>query len=133
MIWGGIVFTTGWILRTISTYNTSSLDLYIAQYVFFYAGAPIYSAAEYSVLGRLLRYLPMHASLNPDRVMVLFIYLGAGVEGLTAAGASLVATAKDDTAQRQSGATLTSIALVLQAVIELVFITLVATVHRRCV
>ena len=133
MIWGGIVFTTGWILRTISSYNTSSLNLYIAQYVFIYAGPPIYSAAEYSVLGRLLRYLPMHAPLNPNRVMVLFIYLGAAVEGLTAAGASLVATAKDDGPQRRSGATLISIALVLQAVIELVFIAIVATVHRRCV
>jgi hypothetical protein len=98
-----------------------------------YAGPPIYTAAEYSVLGRLLRYLPMHAPLNPDRVLLLFIYLGAAVEGLTAAGASLVATAKGDTAQEQSGSTLISIALVLQAVIELVFITMVAKIHRRCV
>lgn len=133
MIWGGTVFTTGWILRAISTYNPSNLNLYIAQYVFIYAGPPIYSAAEYSVLGRLLRYLPMHAPLNPDRVTYAFIYLGAAVEGLTAAGASLTATAKGDMAQRQSGATLISVALVLQAVVEVVFITMVATVHRRCV
>jgi hypothetical protein len=133
MIWGGTVFTTGWILRTISTYNPLNLNLYIAQYVLIYAGPPIYTAAEYSVLGRLLRYLPMHAPLNPDRVVLFFIYLGAAVEGLTAAGASLVATAKGDTKQAQSGSTLISIALVLQAVIELVFITMVATIHRRCV
>ncbi|KAH0287105.1 hypothetical protein M436DRAFT_62076 [Aureobasidium namibiae CBS 147.97] len=133
MIWGGIVFITGWILRTVSSYDTSNLNLYIAQYVFIYAGPPILGAALYSVLGRLLRYLPMHAPLNPDRVMVLFIYLGATVEGLTAAGASLIATSKIDAAQRQSGATLISIALVLQAVIELVFIIMVAIVHRRCV
>jgi hypothetical protein len=133
MIWGGTVFTTGWILRTISTYNPSNLNLYIAQYVLIYAGPPIYTAAEYSVLGRLLRYLPMHAPLNPDRVLLLFIYLGAAVEGLTAAGASLVATAQGDTVQEQSGTTLISIALVLQAVIELTFFTMVATVHRRCV
>jgi hypothetical protein len=133
MIWGGTVFTTGWILRTISTYNPSNLNLYIAQYVLIYAGPPIYTAAEYSVLGRMLRYLPMHAPLNPDRVVLFFIYLGAAVEGLTAAGASLVATAKGDTKQAQSGSTLISIALVLQAVIELVFITMVATIHRRCV
>jgi hypothetical protein len=133
MIWGGTVFTTGWILRTISTYNPLNLNLYIAQYVLIYAGPPIYTAAEYSVLGRLLRYLSMHAPLNPDRVVLFFIYLGAAVEGLTAAGASLVATAKGDTKQAQSGSTLISIALVLQAVIELVFITMVATIHRRCV
>jgi hypothetical protein len=133
MIWGGTVFTTGWILRTISTYNPSNLGLYIAQYVLIYAGPPIYTAAEYSVLGRLLRYLPMHAPLNPDRVMLLFIYLGAAVESLTAAGANLVATAKGDTAQVHSGSTLISIALVLQVFIELLFISMVATLHRRCV
>jgi hypothetical protein len=133
MIWGGTVFITGWILRAISAYNPSNLNLYIAQYVFIYAGPPIYSAAEYSVLGRLLRYLPMHAPLNPDRVIYAFIYLGAAVEGLTAAGAGLLATGKDDMAQKQSGATLISIALVLQAVIELVSITMVAIVHRRCI
>lgn len=133
MIWGGLVFTTGWIIRAISTYNSSKLNLYIAQYVFIYAGPPIYSAAEYSVLGRLLRYLPMHAPLNPDRVTYSFIYLGATVEGLTAAGASLMATSKDDASQKQSGSTLISIALVLQAVIELGFMAMVAIVHRRCV
>lgn len=55
MIWGGTVFTTGWVLRAISTYKPSNLNLYIAQYAFIYVGPPIYSAAEYSVLGRLLR------------------------------------------------------------------------------
>jgi hypothetical protein len=133
MIWGGTVFTTGWIIRTVSTYRPSDLDLYIAQYVLIYAGPPVYSAAEYNVLGRLLRYLPMHAPLSPERVTYFFIYLGAAVEGLTAAGASRVATAKGDLAQRQSGLTLISIALLLQAVIELVFITMVAMIHRRCV
>jgi hypothetical protein len=98
-----------------------------------YAGPPIYTAAEYSVLGRLLRYLPIHAPLNPDRVVLFFIYLGAAVEGLTAAGASLVVTAKGDTEQAQSGTILISIALVLQAVIEFIFTAMVATVHRRCI
>jgi hypothetical protein len=133
MIWGGTVFTAGWILRAISTYNPSNLNLYIAQYVLIYAGPPIYSAAEYNVLGRLLRYLPMHAPLHPDRVIFFFVYLGTAVEGLTAAGASQVATAKGDMSQQHSGSTLISIALVLQAVIELVFIVMVAILHRRCV
>ncbi|KAK6007604.1 hypothetical protein QM012_004418 [Aureobasidium pullulans] len=133
MMWGGSVFTTGWVLRAISTYTPSNLNLYIAQYVFIYAGPPIYSAAEYTVLGRLLRYLPMHAPLNPDRVRYAFIYLGAVVEGLTGAGASLMATSKDDASQKQSGSVLISIALLLQAVIELGFIAMIAITHRRCV
>jgi hypothetical protein len=133
MIWGGTMFTTGWILRTISTYNPSNLSFYIAQYILIYAGPPVYSTAEYDVLGRLLRYLPMHAPLNPNRVTFFFIYIGAAVECLTAAGASQVATAKGDVARQQSGLTLISIALVLQAVIELIFIMMVVTLHRHCV
>lgn len=75
----------------------------------------------------------MYTPINPDRVTYSFVYLGAAVEGLTGAGASLVATSKDDASQKQSGLTLISIALVLQAVMELDFIAIVATVHRRCI
>jgi hypothetical protein len=41
----------------IQEYNSTDKNLYIVQYVLIYAGPPIYSAAEYNVLGRLLRYL----------------------------------------------------------------------------
>jgi len=134
MTWAGAVFTTGWILRCFSTYDQSNRALYIAQTVFIYAGPPIYSAAEYNVLGRLMYYLPMHAPLNPGLVVYFFVYLGASVEGLTAAGASLYATASGgDIAVYRTGGTLISMALVLQAVIECVFISLVALMHHRCI
>lgn len=133
MFWGGAVFTTGWILRCISSYEPSNLNVYIAQTVFIYAGPPIYSAAEYNVLGRLMLYLPMHAPLNPNRIVYLFIYLGATVEGLTAAGASLYATASgvNEIGVYKTGGVLISVSLVLQAAIELGFISLVALMHHR--
>ena len=58
-----------------------------------FAGPPVYAAAEYNVLGRLMRYVPMHAPLHPDRVIYFFVYLGVAVETLTAAGASIYASA----------------------------------------
>ncbi|MCF7632425.1 RTA1 domain-containing protein [Oscillospiraceae bacterium SCCA1] len=134
MAWAGAIFCTGWILRCISSYHTSNPNLYIAQTVLVLAGPPIYSAAEYNVLGRLMRYLPMHAPLHPGRVVVIFVYAGIAVESLTSAGASLYATASvDDASKFKLGGTLISISLVLQAVIEVVFISLVAVIHRRCV
>jgi hypothetical protein len=120
-------------MRTASSYHRTNLNLYIAQYVLIYAGPPIYSAAEYDVLGRLMGYLPMHAPLHPRRVVYFCVYLGAAVEGLTAAGAAIMATASGPTKndRRKRGALLLSIALVLQAVVETLFMSLILVVHRR--
>ncbi|MCJ1309570.1 hypothetical protein MMC25_003230 [Agyrium rufum] len=131
--WGGAVFLTGWISRAISVHDLENLNLYIVQSVFVLAGPPIYAAAEYNILGRLMHYLPMHAPLNPGRVIIFFIYTGTAVESLTATGASRLAAAKPGSALFHSGGVLISISLVLQGAVELVFMGSVALVHRRCV
>ncbi|OKL60942.1 hypothetical protein UA08_03717 [Talaromyces atroroseus] len=131
MSWGGAVFTIGWITRCISSYNTSNVDLYIVQTVFIYAGPPIYSASAYNILGRLLYYLPMHAPLHPGRVTIAFVYMGAAVEALTAAGASTMASNTTDLAAYQNGGTLISAALVLQAVVEGLVVSVICMVHFR--
>ena len=134
MTWAGVVFTAGWILRCLSSYHPANKNLYICQSVLTLAGPPIYSATAYNVLGRLMRYLPMHAPLHPGRVMIVFIYLGIAVESLTGAGASMLATASiENPSKATTGGTLLSISLVLQGVIEIVFVSVVALVHRRCV
>jgi hypothetical protein len=132
MAWGGAVFMTGWIIRCISSYQPANLGLYSAQYVLILCGPPIYSAAEYNILGRLMHYLPMHTPLNPSRVVYFFIYLGAAVEGLTAAGAARASVARDDKEKLRSGQNLVVIALVLQAVIESLFMSMVGLMHYRC-
>ncbi|KAI9808076.1 MAG: hypothetical protein M1827_007518 [Pycnora praestabilis] len=93
----------------------------------------IYAAAEYNILGRLMQYLPMHAPLNPRRVVYLFIYMGAAVESLTAAGATLMASATIGTSKNLSGGVLISVALVLQGVVECLFLSMVALLHHCCV
>ncbi|KAJ5089906.1 hypothetical protein N7532_008590 [Penicillium argentinense] len=129
--WGGIIFTIGWILRCISSYYPDHLGLYIAQAVFIYLAPPVYSAAAYNIVGRLMNYLPMHAVLNPNRVLVFFVYLGAAVEGMTAAGAAKNAAAGDELDEYKKGGQLIAAGLILQAVVEMLVIMIVATVHRR--
>ena len=59
----------GWIVRSFSVNRTTNLALFTVQYLLIYLGPPIYSAAEYNILGRLMHYLPMHAPFHPGRVV----------------------------------------------------------------
>ncbi|KAG9232672.1 putative RTA1 domain protein [Amylocarpus encephaloides] len=132
MFYGGAVFASGWILRVLSSYQTDNLNLYIAQYILILCGPPIYSAAEYNVLGRMMHYLPMHAPLNPSRVTYFFVYLGATVESLTAAGASLISNADARKSALRTGGTMVVISVILQAVVECLFMFMVAMMYNRC-
>ena len=132
MFYAGAVFAAGWALRCASSYQDTSLDLFIAQSILIYTGPPIYAAAEYNILGRLMHYLPMHAPLNPNRLIYVFIYLGAIVEGLTAAGAARIGAARKDKDLYNSGANLIKVSLVLQIVVEGLFMGTVTLLHYRC-
>ncbi|KAJ5928938.1 hypothetical protein N7466_007894 [Penicillium verhagenii] len=129
--WGGVLFTTGWILRCISSYHPGNMNLYIAQSVFIYLAPPVYSAAAYNLVGRLMNYAPMHAVLNPNRVLIFFVYVGAAVESITVAGAAKNAAAGTDLNQHKSGGILIAAGLVLQAVVECLVVAIVATFHKR--
>ncbi|KAI2794441.1 hypothetical protein POX_a01040 [Penicillium oxalicum] len=131
LFWGSFLFTIAWILRCISSYHTGQKGLFIAQSVFIYLAPPIYSAAAYNIVGRLMNYLPMHAVFHPDRVLIVFVYLGALVEAVTAAGAARLAAAGTDLKKYKSGGALIAAGLILQTVVESMVILVVATLHRR--
>lgn len=132
LFYANVIWLTGWILRAISARSPGQTPLYIAATVFTYAGPPIYAAAEYNILGRLMDYVPMHAMLNPGMVKYCFIYLGALVEGLTGAGAAQLATNHPGTAKFKSAGTLLAVATVLQGALEVPFMAMVAVTHYRC-
>jgi RTA1 like protein len=132
LFYANLIWLTGWILRAISTHFPFDLPLYIAGTIFIYMGPPIYAAAEYNILGRLMDYLPMHASLNPRMVKYFFIYLGALVEALTAAGAARMANSDPSSDGFQNGGTLLAVATVLQGTIELVYLSMIGLLHYRC-
>ncbi|KAF2485180.1 RTA1 like protein-domain-containing protein [Neohortaea acidophila] len=132
MTWASSVWISGFIIRTISAYNVQNVGIFVAQYVLIIMGPPLYAAAEYFILGRLLAYLPYFAPIHPGRVFSTFIFLSAVVEALTANGASTVATADYGTARRARGLDILKAALILQACIEAFFFSLVATLEYRC-
>lgn len=95
-------------------------------------GPPLYSAAEYFILARLLAYLPYYTPLHPGRVFSTFILLSAVVETLTGAGAGNSAGTGRTELQRTIGLNLVKAALILQCFVEAFFISLVAVVEYRC-
>lgn len=132
MGWGGAVFTAGWVMRTVASYNPTNFNVYIAQTCLVLGGPPIYAAAEYNILGRLMHYVPMHAPLHPGRLVIFFVYVGAAVESLTAAGAAMRSGGVDNPESYRTGGLLIAISIVLQAAVELLYISLVILMHRRC-
>lgn len=103
MIWTTTVWIAGFVCRTISVYNVHNVNLYIAQTVLVLMGPPLYAAAEYFILRRLLAYLPYHAPIDPERVFSTFFLLSGVVESLTANGAANSADSSSSPSERKRG------------------------------
>ena len=134
ILWGSLVWIAGFVCRALSAYSVNNVDFYICQYVLILAGPVIYAASEYFVLDRLLAYLPYYAPIQPGRVLTTFLFLSSAVEALTAAGSATVATSVRHPSGKKAdgGLNLIKAGLLLQAVVELCFFSLVALVERRC-
>ncbi|KAI4854391.1 hypothetical protein E4T44_00207 [Aureobasidium sp. EXF-8845] len=133
LVWGGLFFTIGWIIRSASTYNPTNSSLYKGQYRCIIAAPPVYAAAGYNILSRLLRYVPMHTPLHPDRVLYAFVFMGVVVEALVGTGANMISSASvDHHGGYKTGSTLLAIAFLLQAFVELVIFVFTLLIHRRC-
>ncbi|KAL8870571.1 MAG: hypothetical protein Q9174_003419, partial [Haloplaca sp. 1 TL-2023] len=132
MLWASSVWIAGLICRAFSAYNPEHINLYICQYVMILAGPVLYAASEYFILGRLLAYVPYHTPIQPGRVLSTFLFFSAAVEAITAAGASTVATSTDEPDRMDRGLNLVKAGLLLQAIIELGFLSLVALIEHRC-
>ncbi|KAI9672079.1 MAG: hypothetical protein M1831_001892 [Alyxoria varia] len=130
MLWGSTVWIGGFVMRAISYWDVQNVDAYISQLVLILAGPPIYAAAEYFVLGQLLHYLPYHSPLHPGRVVSTFLMIGAAVEGLSAAGAASSSSKKQKSIE--NGTKLIEASLILQAIVEILFSSMVAQFHYRC-
>lgn len=94
--------------------------------------SPLYEAANYHILGRVLFYVPYHSPIHPGRVWTTFATLAAVVESLSGVGASYSANVSLPASTQDTGKALMKAALVLQLVIINTFVVLGVTFHRRC-
>ena len=131
MSFTSVVWATGFGCRMASIYMDQDLDVFIAQYVLLFLGPPLFAGAEYFILGRVLAYVPYHTPIHPGRVLSTFIILDAIVEILAVNGATADASSKTES-DKNSGLSRMLAALILQAVLEVCFFSLVGLVEKRC-
>jgi hypothetical protein len=132
MVWATSVWVAGFICRAISVHQRQAVGIFIAQFVLIIVGPPLYAAAEYFILGRLLAYLPYHSPIHPGRVLSTFFMLSGVVESLTANGAANSSGSGRTPSQVAIGLKCIKAGLLLQAAIEAGFFSLVVLVERRC-
>lgn len=132
MTWATSVWIAGFICRSISVYHVQSVNIFIAQFVLVIMGPPLYAAAEYFILGRLMAYLPYYAPIHPGRVFSTFVILSVIVESLTANGAANSSGTGRTPEQVKAGLDCLKGALILQCCIEAFFFSLVARLEYRC-
>jgi hypothetical protein len=132
MLWATSVWVAGFICRAISVHKPQAVGIFIAQFVLIIFAPPLYAAAEYFILGRLLAYLPYHSPIHPGRVVSTFFLLSGAVEGLTANGAAESSGTGRTPSQRTNGLNCIKAGLLLQAIIEASFFSLVALLEYRC-
>ena len=131
MSFTSLVWVAGFACRMVSIYQDQNVDIFIAQYVLLFVGPPLFAGAEYFVFGRVLAYIPYHTPIHPGRVLSTFIIFDTIVEVLAINGASAQASSKT-VAERNSGLARMLAALILQALLEVAFFSLVNLIERRC-
>lgn len=94
---------------------------------------PVYSLANYILLGRLLYYIPYLAPMHPGRVISTFVGLDAVIGALTANGAALVSNPSNSASKVRSGRDQFRASILLQLFCFIGFILIEILFHRRCI
>jgi RTA1 like protein len=130
--WSAALFVAGFILREYNVRgHQDNLKIFIASAVLLFAGPPVYSGADYFILGRALYYIPYLSPLHPGRVWSTFIGLDVIVEAFAANGAALAVNQSLPGARRKIGVDLIKTSLILQIVLFVAFASVVAIFHLR--
>ncbi|KAG8158109.1 hypothetical protein KVR01_011870 [Diaporthe batatas] len=126
-----LIFTAGFITREIGAFDYENLPVFIASSCLVYAAPPLYEAANYHILGRVLFYVPYHSPIHPGRVWTTFAMLASVVEALSGVGASYSANRDLPARTQDVGQALLKASLILQLIIVNSFVVLAVLFHRR--
>lgn len=132
LCFGAVEFTAGYIIRAYAAFgHLDDLGLLIAHSVLTYVAAPVYAAAGYFILGRMLFYIPYLSPIHPGRVVTTFIGLDLVIGILVGTAASRVVR-WDEPKEVQLGTDLLRAAMVLQFACFVGFVAIIVVFQRRC-
>jgi RTA1 like protein len=130
--WAAALFVAGFVLREYNIRgHQDNLAIFIASAVLLFAAPPVYSGADYFILGRALYYIPYLSPIHPGRVWSTFIGLDVIVEALAGNGAARAANQSLSAGQREAGFALVKASLILQLALFLGFVSVLAYFHIR--
>ncbi|RAH40110.1 putative RTA1 domain protein [Aspergillus brunneoviolaceus CBS 621.78] len=131
--WSALLFTGGFVLRAVAAWgHWDNLVIYIVSTVLLLAGPPVYEAANYLILGRILYYIPYHSPIHPGRVFTTFLAMSMVIEVLTGNGGALVANVENPQRKQDIGKGLLKASLILQLVLMAGFLALTLRFHYNC-
>lgn len=130
--WAAALFVAGFILREYNVRgHLDHLPIFIASAVLLFAAPPVYSGADYFILGRALYYIPYLSPLHPGRVWSTFIGLDIIVETFAGNGAALATNSSLPARRREIGVDLIKASLILQLILFSAFNAVLAIFHIR--
>ncbi|KAF4468994.1 Rtm1p [Fusarium albosuccineum] len=128
-----LLFTAGFALRVYGAFHYDNLDIFIASVCITYAAPPLLELQNYHILGRILYYVPYHSPIHPGRALTTFGFISGIIEALNGWGASYSANQSLTDKEIATGHALIKTSLIMQVVVAVLFITLAAVFHRRCI
>jgi hypothetical protein len=133
MPWAALLLASGYVMREVGAFNTGNLDFLISSVVLIMSGPPAYAAIDYFILSRIMFYIPSIAPLHPGRITTTFLGIDAIIEAMIGNGAARLANLSLSASQREIGAILVKVSLILQAIMFVLFVTLTAYFHRQAI
>ncbi|GAW24776.1 hypothetical protein ANO14919_143700 [Xylariales sp. No.14919] len=127
-----LLFIGGFIARVLGAFDDRNIIKYIVSIVLTYAAPPLYELGNYYVLGRILYFVPYCSPIHPGRVLTTFAAVSTIIEVLNGIAASYVANRTLPEHLQDLGHTLFKVALILQLVVIVLFLSLATTFYHRC-
>ncbi|KAF1982160.1 hypothetical protein K402DRAFT_397755 [Aulographum hederae CBS 113979] len=131
--WAGLMMSAGFAVREAGAYNYDDVGIIIATTILIMSGPPVYAIIDYLVLGRCLYYIPYLSPIHPGRVITTFLGVDFIVEALIGVGAGRVFNSTESNEFRNVGQQIVKSALIIQAVMFLLFIALTAWFHVKAI
>lgn len=132
MPWAALLMTVGFVMREVGAFQYKNVGILIASIVLLFSGPPVYAAINYIIFCRCLYYVPFMSPIHPLRVFVTFLGIDIVIEILIGQGASRLANTSASPHFRQVGEDLVKVALILQAVLFVVFILIGVRFQQAC-